>query len=261
MKISIVINCDTRPPRDTFGGSNLMGVVNRDFLIDGVLNKKKFFEGFDTETILFIDEHERIDNETLDRLREITDTIVIRKHTEWNLYNDDYYIQALEMARGDYIFHFDQDTAAFTCASGWIQYLIDLLDRYDYVSYPSHWTPIAITDDSFDYVWASTRFFCCKRETLDFTELRKCLGDYDYAYATYPASRKCGWTEHYLGLIAKYKGKGVYYPHINYDQYMVFCWANYRSGLLKELNNMPYEEVKMFVLNRGGIHYPNDVYA
>jgi len=159
MRISIVINVDTRPQRDTFGGSNLMGVCNSDFLIDGVLNKQKFFEGFETETVLFIDEHLPLDANTVAKLRDITDTLVIRKHTEWNLYNDDYYIQALSLARGEYIFKFDQDTAAFTSSQEPINYLIGLLEQYDYVSYPSHWSPIAITDDSFDYVWASTVLF------------------------------------------------------------------------------------------------------
>ncbi len=261
MKISIVINADTRPQRDTFGGNNLMGVCNSDFLIDGVLNKQKFFEGFETETVLFIDEHLPLDFETLNKLTEIIDTLVIRKHTEWNLYNDDYYIQALELARGEYIFHFDQDTAAFTSSKEPINNLIQLLEAYDYVSYPSHWTPKAVHDESFDYDWASTRFFCCKRETLDFTELRKWLGNYEYAYEKYPASRKCHWFEHALGLIAKYKGKGVYYPPIEYERYMIFCWGRYTNGLLNELNNSGYNSVIGFVLSRGGIQYVNDVYA
>jgi len=261
MKISIVINADTRPQRDTFGGSNLMGVCNADFLIDGVLNKQKFFEGFDTETIVFIDEHDLLDERTLMKLRIITDTLVIRKHTDWNLYNDDYYIQALELARGEYIFHFDQDTAAFTSAKETITYLLNLLEQYDYVSYPSHWSPIAVHDDSFDYVWASTRFFCCKRETLDFTEMRKWLGDYEYAYSKYPASRKCHWFEHCLGLLAKYNGKGVYYPPMEYDKYLIFCWGRYTNGLLNELNNSGYNSVLSFVLSRSGIQYPNDLYA
>ncbi len=261
MRLSIIINADTRPQRDSFGGNNLMGVCNSDFLIDGVLNKQKFFEGFDIETVLFVDEHGTLDTDTLNKLKEITDTLVIRKHTEWNLYADDYYIQALELARGDYVFHFDQDTAAFTSSQEPINYLIGLLEQYDYVSYPSHWSPIAVHDESFDYVWASTRFFCCKRETLDFTELRKCLGDYEYAFATYPASRKLGWTEHYLGLIAKYKGKGVFYPPMEYDKYLIFCWGRYQNGLLKELNNNNYNGVLPFVLSRGGVQYPCDIYA
>lgn len=261
MKISCVINLDSRKENYTFSGSNLGGVVSRDLLVDTILNKIKFFDGFDVEVIAFIDEHEKIDNGTLDKLREITDTLVIRKHTDWNLYNDDYYIQALELARGEYIFHFDQDTAAFTSSKEPIINLIQLLEVYDYVSYPSHWSPIAVTDDSFDYVWASTRFFCCKRETLDFTELRKWLGDYEYAYEKYPASRKCHWMEHALGLLAKYNGKGVFYPKIEYDRYMIFCWGRYTNGLLNELNNSGYNSVVGFVLSRGGIQYVNDVYA
>ncbi len=261
MKISVVINLDTRKENYTFSGNNLGGIVSRDLIIDTILNKIKFFDGFDIEVIAFIDEHNPLDAETVAKLREITDTLVIRKHTEWNLYNDDYYIQALELARGEYVFHFDQDTAAFTSSQEPINYLIGLLEQYDYVSYPSHWSPIAVHDDSFDYVWASTRFFCCKRETLDFTELRKWLGNYDYAYEEYPASRKCHWFEHALGLLAKYNGKGVFYPPMQYDKYLIFCWGRYVDGLLKELNNSSYNSVLPFVLSRGGVQYPCDIYA
>ena len=57
MRISIVINADTRQERDTFGGNNLTGCVSRDFLVDGVINKIKAFDGFEKEVISFIDEH------------------------------------------------------------------------------------------------------------------------------------------------------------------------------------------------------------
>ncbi len=259
LRVSIVINADTRPQRDSFGGNNLMGVCNSDFLIDGVLNKQKFFEGFDIETVLFIDEHGTLDTDTLNKLREITDTLVIRKHTDWNLYADDYQIQSLELARGDYIFHADQDCAAFASSPQSIQYFLDLLEHYDYVSYPSNCSPLAVHDESFDYQWCSTRSFFCKRKTLDFTEIRKWMGNYEYAYEKYPASRKCHWAEHCYGLLAKYNGRGVFYPPMKYSDYMVFSWGNYRTGLLKELNNMSYEEVKEWVLSMGGINYPNDI--
>ena len=261
MRISIVINADTRQERDVFGGNNLTGVVSRDFLVDGVINKIKAFDGFEKEVILFVDEHQKIEDKLLDEIRDNVDTLILRKHTDWNLYNDDYYIQALEMARGEYIFHFDQDTAIFTSSKDCIQEYLDLLEKYDYVSYPSAWSPNAVDDPSFDYLWCSTRTFCCKRETIDINEMRRCLGDYDYAFETYPASRKCGWTEHYLGLISKYKGKGVYYPPIQYHKMMIFSWGSYEKYILKRLNYQSYQEVKDWVLSKGGILYPNDVYC
>jgi len=58
------------------------GVVDRDFLIDGVLNKRRMFDGFDSEYIVFVDEHEPLEKETVDKLREITDVLVIRKHNK-----------------------------------------------------------------------------------------------------------------------------------------------------------------------------------
>lgn len=260
MRISIVINADTRQERDTFGGNNLTGCVSRDFLVDGVINKIKAFDGFEKEVILFIDEHQKIEDKLLDEIRDNVDTLILRKHTEWNLYNDDYYIQALEMARGEYIFHFDQDTAIFTPSKEPINELIRLLEIYDYVSYPSSWSPKAVDDPSFDYLWCSTRFFCCKIETINITEIRKWLGDYDYAYLEYPASRKCHWMEHCLGLISKYKGKGVYYPPIEIDKCILFSWGSYHKYTLRRLNNLSYEEVMQWIMQRG-IHYPNDVFC
>ena len=163
----------------------------------------------------------------------------------------------MQIASGDIIAHFDQDTAAFTSGKKPIEYLIGLLDTYDYVSYPSYWSPLPITDDSFDHVWASTRFFMCKRETVDFDELKKCF-DYDYWTTNYPVNRKCSWMEHWLGSISKYKGKGVYYPPMNIDSYCIFSWANYKQGILKQLNDMPYSEIRNW-LNSHPIQYPNDV--
>lgn len=261
MKISIVINVDTRPERDTFGGSNLMGVVNKDFLTDGIRNKKNAFKDFDHEIICYVDEHEPIDEKILSEMRELCDTLVIRKHSEWKLFNDDYYIKAMELATGDYIFKFDQDANIFVSSKEVIEEQIKLLDKYDYISYPSACSPTPVYDESFDYWWASTRYFCCKRKTVDFKELRKWLTDYEYAYKEYPASRACHWVEHGLGLISKYKGKGVFYPPMEYDKWMVFCWAKYEKYILQRLNNQPYQEVKNWVLSKGGINYPNDVFC
>ncbi len=263
--ISAIINVDTRSENDT-NQKMFSGVVDRDFLLDGILNKKKLLQKFDTEYIVFVDEHEPLDNETVERLREISDTLIIRKHSksfedieDFAAFNDFNYLQALFMARGKYVFHFDGDVAAFAPNNDTINKMINVLETVDFISYPSHWTPLPIIDDTFEgNYWISTRFFCCKRSTLDFTEIIKCQLDYDYWRTTYPRARLCHWLEHILQGQAK---KGVIYPPIEYDNFILFTWENYRKGLLKELNNMNYDEVKSFVLAHGGIHYPNNLSA
>jgi len=229
--VSIVVNVDSRKQRDSMNGM-FNGVVNNDFLTDGIYNKVKFFDGFDKELIVFVDKHENITEQTLQYLNRICDTLVIRKHTDEPKFNDYNYLAALSQARGDIIAHFDQDCAAFTSGADAVNEMIKMLDDYDYVCYPTYYSPHCVHDQSFDYKWASTRFFMCKRSTLDFTELKKCLEDYEYCYNTYPASRKCHWLEHCLGLMAKYKGKGVFYPKIDLNKLAIFCWANYEKYTL-----------------------------
>ena len=263
--LSIVINVDTRPERNA-SEKMFNGVVDRDFLTDGVFNKIKFFDGFDKEVILYCDEHEPIDEKTLDYMRSMADTLIIRKHNksfednpDYAGFNDMNYIQALAQARGKYVFHFDGDIAAFTSSMQPIHELIDLLETYDYVSYPSHWSPLPVIDNSFDHTWVSTRFFCCKRSTLDIGEILKCQLDYDYLFETYPAARKCHWVEHILGLIAKYKGNGVYYPKMEIDKWALCTWGSYEKYTLRRLNEMPYEGIIDFVKNHP-IVYPNDIF-
>jgi len=256
MKISVVINVDTRPQRDGID-SMFNGVCNLDFLIDGVKNKIKFLDGFEKEIILYVDQHLPIPYDKLLELRGIADTLVIRDHTNEPSFNDWNYIRALQMASGDIVMHFDQDCAAFSSSKESVQELIDLLEKYDYISYPSHWTPNAVVDPTFNYRWVSTRFFICKRQTLNFTEIIKCLTDYDYFCNTYKPSRACPWTEHFLGLISN---SNVFYPPIQLDKLAIFSWGHYKTGVLSELNNMNYEQVKGWVGSRG-IRYPNDLDA
>ena len=256
MKISAVINVDTRPQRDNID-SMFNGVCNLDFLIDGVKNKIKFLDGFEKEIILYVDQHLPIPYDKLLELRGIADTLVIRNHTNEPSFNDWNYIRALQMASGDIVMHFDQDCAAFSSSKESVQELIDLLEKYDYVSYPSHWTPNAVVDPTFNYRWVSTRFFICKRQTLNFAEIIKCLMDYDYFCNTYKPSRACPWTEHFLGLISN---SNVFYPPIQLDKLAIFSWGSYRAGTLSFLNNMLYEDVKSFIELRG-IRYPNDLDA
>lgn len=266
--VSIVINADTRSgfkERESSATQMFSGCRSIDFLIDGVQNKINFFEGFEKELILFIDQHEEIPESVLSTIRGMVDTLVIRKHDkrfgdmkEYQKFNDLNYLAALQLARGQYVAHFDQDCAAFTRSIDPVNNLIKLLDTYDFVSYPSHATPRAVNDPSYNYDWASTRFFICKRESLDFTELQKCLLDSDYMYGKYPANVRNPWTEHILGLTAK---KGVIYPPIELDQYAIFCWNKYITGTLGHLNKLHYDEVKNYINHCGGVVYPADITA
>ncbi len=260
--ISCVINVDTRSGfmEDSSQQSGLFnGCISEDFLTDGIFNKIKYLEGFDKEIIVFVDEHNPIPEKTLEYLRSIVDVLVIRKHSHEEKFNEYNYISALQLARGEIIFHFDQDCGAFARGKEFIQEQIDLLEQYDYVSYPSLWSPKASDDPLYNYVWCSSRYFLCKRETLDWTEILKCERDYEYTYEAYPASAKPHWFEHIIGLIAKYKGKGVYYPKVDYDKICLFVWENYHKYTLRRLNEQSYDEVRQWVLNNGGIRWPNNL--
>lgn len=242
------------------------GCRAKDFLLDGVICKQKFFAGFDIETILFIDEHEPIPIELLERIKSNVDTLIVRKHSEYyrgqepfDKPNDINYLQALSMARGDIVAHFDQDCAAFTAGKEHVENLIRLLEQYSYVSYPSRFSPVAVKDPDFDHMWTSTRFFLCKRTTLDFTEIEKCLLQPDYMWDKYGhKKRKLSWMEHVLGIISN---SSVYYPPIEPEKMMLFCWNTYINGVLPHLNSIPYSQVFDYVKKCKGIHYPADVTA
>lgn len=273
--ISIVINLDTRRgflEQESKAEVMLKGARSVDFLIEGVINKNKFFKDFEHETIVFIDYHDPLPTDILMTLHNMLDSgeitsLTFSKHREYfnkmgycPKTNDLNYLQAIAQAKGDYIAHFDADVAAFLndefLLKWWIKRLADY--EYDFISYPSAASPKAVNDPAFDYMWASTRFFMCRRDTFKYDETLKCLLDSNYLYSTYgDRARKCPWFEHVISLITG--GNGVWYPEIEYDRCMIFSWNYYRTGTINKLNNMPYEEVKNFVLERGGISYPNDV--
>lgn len=256
MKISLVINCDTRPNRNEFGGTNLQGVVNEDFLTQGVANKIAFFNGFEKEVIVHVDEHSPLSKDAFNYLQLAADTLVIRKHTDEPLFNDWNYIRALQLATGDIICHVDQDCNLFANSKDSVQELINHLETFDYISYPSSCSPNAVHDDSFNYRWVSTRWFMCKKETLNFSEIIKCLNDYEYFAEKYKPSRILHWLEHILGNICY---SNVFYPPIDYEKVLIFCWENYEKYTLQRLNNQTYTEVKNWVNSKGGIFYPNQV--
>ncbi len=263
--ISCIINVDTRP-ENSENQEMFKGVVDRDFIYDGIVNKRNLFKGFDAEFIVFVDEHLPLTDKQIFDLIEVSDTLVIRKHNKkfegqdnFAGFNDLNYIQAISQARGKYIFHFDGDVAAFTSSTEPIQEYINLLEQYDYVSYPSMWSPNPVDDASFQgKYWASTRFFCCNRETFDISELIKCQLDYDYWVKTYPMARLCHWLEHTTASIAWNKGKGVYYPPVQFDKFILYTWGNYSKYTLQRLNNQTFEEVKDWVYKQD-YHYPNDL--
>lgn len=253
--ISVVINCDTRPQKDEQTGL-FNGVCSDDFLTDGVFNKIKFFDGFDIETIVFIDEHLPVSDKTLGYLRSIADCIVIRKHTSENSFNDYNYLSALSLCRGNIVAHFDQDTAAFTSSKESVQSLIDLLETYKFVSYPSMWSPNAVNDPSFGgRMWASTRFFICKRETLKFDVLRACIEEPECAYKTFgDVPRRCNWLEHFLTLTNE---NSVYYPPIQTQNYTIFTWEKYETYTLRRMNEYTYDQIFEWH-NNHPIFYPNN---
>lgn len=257
--ISVVINLDTRTPRNSEAGM-FNGVTNADFLTDGVFNKIKFFSGFDIETIVFIDEHNQVDEKILSYLRSICDTVCIRKHTDEHAFNCKNYLNALGLARGEYICHWDGDMAAFTNSKEPIEQMLGWVEDYKFVSYPSHWTPNAVHDPTFQgKMWASTRFFICKRDTIDINVLRKCIDEPNWGYEKFgDSARRCNWLEHFLTLST---GNSVYYPPIEMDKYLIFTWGRYEPYDLRRLNEIPYNEVKEWVISCGGIQYPVDVFC
>lgn len=274
--ISIVINLDTRPgflEQETRADLMLKGARSVDFLIDGVINKNKFFKDFEHETIVFIDYHDPLPTYILKALHSMLNTgeitsLTFSKHREYfnkmgycPKTNDLNYLQAIAQAKGDYIAHFDADVAAFLnekCViENWLKLLED--NTYDFISYPSAASPKAVNDPAFDYMWASTRFFMCRRDTFRYDETLKCLLDSNYLYSTWgDRERKCPWFEHIISLITG-GGNKVWYPPIDYDRVIIFSWNYYKIGILNKLNLISYNEVKNFVLERGGISYPNDL--
>jgi len=267
--ISVVINVDTRPNKDT-QGRMLDGVCSYDFLYEGVVNKVNFFREYPIEVILFVDVHQEVPMEIQEAWKAIPNlTVCMSRHREYfddqlySKWNDHNFLQALYLARGYYAVHFDGDTNAFRsdeCKI--IDEMMRIIDsnEYTYVSYPSHWSPDPVFNktNEWDYWWASTRFFFCRRSALDFTEIEKCLRDSGYLYGKYgDKNKKCPWLEHVLGIIA---GPGrVLYPPIDLDNYAIFSWNRYLQGTLKDLNEKLYNETRKFILSRGGISYPNDV--
>jgi len=279
-EIGIVINLDTRAgylsdaEKHSAGGKNGTGVVSADYFIDGVKNKVDFFRGYDTEVTVYIDLHEMLTGDLLVRMNDlirqgVIDNLYINRHNE-SFGDMEYYpkwlclsiLNPIICTRSKYIVHFDCDTMAFRrddCTiiddiKGWLD-----SGKYDFVSYPSRWSPHADCDSGWDYNWASTRFFFGRRDFFDYEEIKKCLESSEYLYKKYGDKyRRCPWLEHVLGIMTGSKDKVYYLPH-NFNLYTIFCWIGYKKGLIKQLNDMSFDNVIKYVAHCGGIGYPCDV--
>jgi hypothetical protein len=258
--ISVVINCDNREGYKNnkshvgeFGVGSLQGVRSIDLLTEGVKNKMNYFRGYDTQCILYIDKHESLSDELFNEISELVNyygnnsKLVIKEHDR-NRYrwNDYIILEALKLADGEYVAHFDQDCNAFRVDNSNIidKYLFFLEQEYKYICQPS-----SLTFAEHGMFWASTRFFICKRETLDIPLLENSM------YSPFMGVHTpC--LEHILGVMA---GNGkVLYPPREDEKYIVFSWVKYYAGTLKKLNDMPQEEALKYVINLG-VCGPNDV--
>lgn len=275
--ISIVINGDTRPGYlDRFSkcGSG-RGCRSVDFMTTSIENKIKFFGGYDVEVTLYIDVHEPLDDQLMARIQKMFNdkkihNLCLNHNTRLfrgqpiRQWHDIMYLNALMLARGEYVAHFDADAGAFRRPG------CDIVDRfinwvdtdYDYVSYPTKWSPRENETDEFDYQWASTRFFFCRRETLNYNEILRCFGDQDgYIKKTYgDKPHRVNQMENTLGLIA---GPGkIIFPPVEHDQYMIFTWHTYYTGTVAKLDQMPYDFVYDHMMNEcGGICPPCDAHG
>lgn len=263
--ISLVINCDTRPGLnasisrigDDGGQGSLHGCRHADFLTDGILNKIRFLRGHQIEVIVYIDEHEPLPPPIRERLTAwyragIINQLVCKPHDRRRFrWYDHIYLDALALATGEYVCHFDQDTAALAAVDADpVADALRALDKgeCDFVCQPS-----ALADHGM--WWASTRFFISR--SLDVPELRRCL-DHDYLTGKIrrQAQPAC-CLEQTLGKLA---GLGrVRYP-VPSPHWLVWHWAHYHAGTLAWLNWSTYEEAYDYLMRRcGGLHGANDV--
>jgi len=181
-------------------------------------------------------------------------------------WHDTMYLNAMMLSRGKYIVHFDADSAAFRRDdSDIIDRMINWIEsgQYDFVSYPSVHSPMEGPEQCLEgdpeYLWASSRFFFCKRDFLNYDEFVRCLDD-NYWIKRHEGKphRYPNVTEQILGHLA---GKNrVLYPPKNNEDAMIFCWHNYYTGIAGKLNEMSFDQVHDYVINQcGGINGPCDV--
>lgn len=255
--ISVVINVDTRQgylgEQSTVGEyatGSLQGVRSIDFLIEGVKNKMNYFRGYDCQCILYIDEHEPIEQLLFDEIKELVfsygnNSGVTRRICDKTKYrwNDHLYIDALKLSEGDYIVHFDQDANAFrTDDCSIIEKYLEWLNGYKFICQPTD-----LSKEEHGMFWASSRFFICKKGTLNFQEIENNL-------ISPLKGRHTPCLEHVISVLNE---ENVLYPAREDDKYIVFSWSRYFKGTLNKLNNMLPSDALKYIFELG-IHGAND---
>ncbi len=278
-RISLVITADTRPGMDAEqftvgddgGQGSLHGVRHLDLLSHGVLQKVRFFRGFDIELIVCIDVHLPVpdevrafimdipkENKFVSRVRILEGT-ADKSHPRWF---DKIQLDALRHADGQYIAKFDQDANAMTgFPCDVVDDLLQVLDRKEanFVCQQSDLHPSV-----HGMWWASTRFFMCRREILDFPALERAAEKPTTIFEKYAwaGAQHLPCMEHVLGVMGSINGKcGVFYPPLQAHRWIVWSWARYCKGVLEKLNAMPYAEAADIIVNKWGLCGPADCVA
>lgn len=287
MEIGIVINADTRPgylDRNAYCGMATGGGCRSvDFLIDNVLNKVLFFRDYNIEVTLYVDMHTAFTPEILAALNEMVNqglvhNLVLNRNSGYFMgkairqWHDTMYLNAMMLSRAKYIAHFDADTSAWRrddCAI--IKEWIDLIEsgKYKIISYPTAHSPnegdvpgrnaLPTGPGGFDYLWASTRFFFCRRDFIDFARIAECFDDNRWIQLHQGRPHRYpNVMEQILGFLA---GPGqVCYSPKDTKQFMIFSWHRYTQGKIGALNRLPYDDVYRYVMEDcGGINGACDV--
>lgn len=259
-RVSIILNADTRPVCPEFQGM-WNGVRSRDFIsAANLINKRKFFEGYETELIVFIDEHEPLTQSEYDALHQHCDCLVVRKHSKYYRGNDPFgpfndvnYWQAFAMCRSDYIAHFDQDVVAFKRSKDVLDWMFDEIDsgRHKFVCYPSPHSPDPCVNEKYQgKFWASTRFFLAKRDAIKLDDLERGIRDNTWFFEKYGTPPVVNpWTESFLSQM---NGFSVIYPPVALHQWAVFPWAKYIDGTIEKMNGMEYAQIHAALERAGG---------
>lgn len=258
--LSLLINADTRPVHPSFEGMH-KGVRSRDFIGRAAIEgKRKFFEGFDCEVIVHIDEHEPLTHEQYDVLHECCDVVVVRKHSKsyrgndpFYPFNDVNYLQTFAMARCDLVAHFDQDVTAFAADGAPARWMVDeiISGKTKFISYPSKNHPHPVhAPDHLGMFWASTRFFLCHRDSIKLDVLEHAIREPQWLYENYSRPpQESPWTEQFLAVMNNYE---VTYPKPDIDHWAIFPWMSYEDGLLDRMASLPYGDIASGIYRAGG---------
>lgn len=271
--VSIVINCDTRPMMDAEmftvgddgGQGSLHGCRSWDFLLAGIEQKLDFFRTVPKQLIIYVDLHEPIPDDVMSFLKwceySVPDSkLVIKEHERtFPHWNDRILLDALKLADGEFVAHFDQDANAMSNPSFDAGKKIIAALELGVAKFICQ--PTDLTREQHGMWWASTRFFACRRAALDFEALEDAMADPQRIFSKYPSfgQTHLPCLEHILGITA---GKdGVLYPPRQDDNWLAWSWARYRKGLLVRLNEMDWESVSRYISKDLGLCGPNDCLA